>query len=549
MIVEKSVPELSEKRIPNFSFEYPFKHQSEFFENRKRDIILKSPTCSGKTDAVLFSFINDYLEAEKRLKCLYLAPTRLLMQSQFENVTGPLSKHHISHKILESGYTFAELFKHLWENDFTISSPDIVFYILLRKKGSRHIEFLYNEFVNSLHSVVFDELHLFDTYTLLNINNLIKIIKNIKNDVRIYILSATFDLEDVISFSQYLIIHGTSKTKVVRVSAKEVNYWDFNNVSRYLEENGYLENTIYVSNSVDRAIKLHRHFDGSSLLVGKMWYESTPDMSRDDQIRENLDMSKKGALTFTTSVFRQGIDLWLKRLITEDPPTAQDAIQTFGRCGRHEESEFIVLSTRSRLIEDLNSGETVTRRQFEALLSSHCRPREYEEIKRMMIAMWFKLYQHTRLKPQVGFLLTKEMENAYEEFEEFLPDIGFREPVPVIKYDDLTIDLFEILRFKDAYKNIFPSEDSFVVGELRDGGRLTRQEYKKARNDDLPDFTLLDSTKYKNTDYYNLTLKLRDITFKVNARVGRAGEYRYRYKDLTKLIPIERSFEPVIFFE
>jgi ABC-type lipoprotein release transport system permease subunit len=36
-----------------------------------------------------------------------------------------------------------------------------------------------------LHSAVFDELHLFDTYILYNINNLIKIIKSIKKMVRI----------------------------------------------------------------------------------------------------------------------------------------------------------------------------------------------------------------------------------------------------------------------------------------------------------------------------------------------------------------------------
>jgi hypothetical protein len=170
-------------------------------------------------------------------------------------------------------------------------------------------------------------------------------------------------------------------------------------------------------------------------------------------------------------------------------------------------------------------------------------------MKRMMIAMWFKLYKNTRLKPQIDFSLTKEMQEAYDEFEEFLPDTGFREPLPAIKYNDLTINLFEVLRFKDAYRNIFPSEDSFVVGELRDGGRLTRREYRKAGNNDLPDFTLVDSKKYKSTDYYRLTLKLRDITFRTNARVGNASKYLYKYKDSTKLIPIEKSFEPAIFFE
>jgi hypothetical protein len=103
------------------------------------------------------------------------------MHSQLDNLTDHLDKFSIPYKILESGYTFAELFKHIWENDFIISSPDIIFYILLRQKHTQHIKYQYSEFINHLHSVIFDELHLFDTYTLFNIGNLIEIMKNIKN--------------------------------------------------------------------------------------------------------------------------------------------------------------------------------------------------------------------------------------------------------------------------------------------------------------------------------------------------------------------------------
>ncbi|MCW4019954.1 MAG: DEAD/DEAH box helicase, partial [Candidatus Bathyarchaeota archaeon] len=95
MIVNASMPEFSEVGIPNFPYSKPFIHQHQFFINRNKDIILKSPTCSGKTYAFLFSFINDYLDAKKsneRIKCLYLAPTRLLMHSQLRNLAKTLDQ-------------------------------------------------------------------------------------------------------------------------------------------------------------------------------------------------------------------------------------------------------------------------------------------------------------------------------------------------------------------------------------------------------------------------------------------------------------------------
>jgi len=551
MLVLASTPDFSTRKIPNFPYENTFKHQYEFYEKHHTDIILKSPTSSGKTDAFLFSFINDYLDAKskgKRLKSLYLVPTRLLMYSQLENITSHLEEFKIPYKILESGYTYAQLFKYLLEDDFIISSPDIIFYILLRRKNTQHINFLYQEFIKSLHSIIFDELHLFDTFTLFNINNLIKIIKNIKIDTHIYLLSATIELKDVINPSEYVIIDGVSKTREIQVSGHELDYFNYKNVIDFLEKNNLTKDVIYVCNSVDRAIRLHKFFENSAILIGKTWYEED-DLSREEKIKENLDKCKKGALTFTTSVFRQGIDIAVKTLITEEPPSLQDSIQTFGRCGRRENSTFIMLTNRSPLLMELNSKTSISRKQFEELLSKYFAPHEYENLKKMMNAMWYKLYNTTRLKEYVEFLLTDVMKNDFEEFKEYLPDLSFREPVPAVQYDDLAINLFEILQFKDAHKNIYPSNDSFMVGELKDRGRFIRREYKKASKRDFPTFTLIESKRFKETEYYNLTLRLRDIKFKVNAKVGKLGDFPFTFVDPHKLIPIQKSFELKTFFE
>ncbi|MBX5329335.1 DEAD/DEAH box helicase [Candidatus Bathyarchaeota archaeon A05DMB-5] len=551
MIVRESKPKLSELPISNFPFPKPFAHQYRFFENRNCDIILKSPTASGKTLCFLFSFINEYLKARqnnKRIKCLYLVPTRLLVQSQFESLRRNLERFAIPHRILESGYSFAELFKHVWENDFIVASPDIVFYILLRKKKTQHIEFEYTQLLKSLYCIVFDELHLFDTYTMLNIKNLIKIMKSQNPNLNVYLLSATMDLKDIIEPSSFVTIDGESLTYPIKVSAIVLNYLDTEEVAKFLKEKQFQRDTVYVCNSVDRAIRLHSYFADSALLVGKAWYE-TDEETREDQIKRNLEKCKEGSLTFATTVFRQGIDIDVKRLIVEEPLNSQDAIQTFGRCGRHGQSEFILLTNKSQLLSALNSDRQVSRGEFESILSELFKPPTFEEQKRMMNAMWYKLYTTTRLKDHVSVIITEQMKRDYEEFKDFLPDLGFREPTPSVKYEDIAFSIFEILAFKDAYLNIEPTDDIFFIGELRDGGRFVRREYQRAKKEELPIFTLVEKKRYKETPYYNLRLKLRNMSLLVNAKIGQLEDYPYILIDKTKLIPKHSSFKPCNFFE
>lgn len=551
MLVLESRPQLSESEIPHFPFSKPWVHQYKFFEKRDHDIILKSPTASGKTFCFLFSFINEYLEAKrngKKIKCLYLVPTRLLVQSQFESLTGILGSFDIPHEILESGHSFAELFKHLLENDFVIASPDIIFYILLRKKKTQHIKFLYTQLLKSLYCVIFDELHLFDTYTMLNIKNLIDIMKNQNSSLHIYLLSATMDLKDIVDPSSFITIDGESHTNRINVSAVALNYLDTEEVAEFLKKSKFQENTVYVCNSVDRAMKLHSSFSDSALLVGKAWYED-PHMTREEQIKVNLDKCKGGALTFATTVFRQGIDIDVKRLVIEEPINSQDAIQTFGRCGRHRQSTFVLLTNKSQVLSTLNSKIQVSRGKFESVLSDLFKPSEFEKQKRMMNAMWYKLYIATRLKNHVNVIVTKQMERDFEEFKDFLPDLGFREPFPSVKYEDIAFSIFEVLAFKDAYLNIEPIADAFFIGELCDNGEFVRRGYQRAKREDMPIFTLINKKRYRNTKYYNLRLKIRKIIFSVNAKVGLFNAYSYKFIDTTKLVPIHGSFEPCIFFE
>jgi hypothetical protein len=372
--------------------------------------------------------------------------------------------------------------------------------------------------------------------------------KNQNPSLNVYLLSATMDLKDIIDPSAFVTIDGESLTHSVKVSAIALNYFGTEEIVKFLKENRFQKDTVYVCNSVDRAIQLHSRFADSALLVGKAWYE-VDEETREEQMKRNLEKCKEGSLTFATTVFRQGIDIDVKRLIVEEPMNSQDAIQTFGRCGRHGQSEFTLLTNKSQILSVLNCDRQVSRGEFESILSELLEPPEFDVQKRMMNAMWYKLYTATRLKDYVGVIITEQMKSNYEEFKDFLPDLGFREPAPSVKYGDLAFSIFEILAFKDAYRHIEPTDDTFFVGELRDEGRFVRREYQRARKEDLPIFTVVEKKRYKETPYYNLRLKLRDIYFSVNAKIGQCGDYTYNLIDNTKLIPKHSSFEPCNFFE
>jgi len=538
---------MAEQHISHFPHENPFRHQWLFYQNRLKDLVLKSPTCSGKTEAFLFAFINEYLERERAIKCLYLAPTRLLLYSQLENIRDHLAAQKIPFTILEGHYRFSRLFKDLFAHDFIISSPDIIYYILLRSKHAQHINPLYKRFIDCLFCVVFDELHLYDTFILLNIQYLIKIMKNIQPNVRIYLLSATFDLNDIFDLNSFQIITGESKTAEVQVKADELNYFRVKNVIEYIESNDYVEDTIYVCNSVDRALELHRHFEGSALLIGKQWYYGDSH-AKERQILANYHKCKEGALTFATSVFRQGIDLHVGRLITEEPTCLQDAIQTFGRCGRRDRSEFILLSRRSPVLNALNADKVCTRSEFELLLANYYLPKEWDKLREMMSAIWYKLYLKTKLKQYVEFLITPHLKHLYEEYREFLPDASFRLPRPSVKYHDMSLDFFELIWYDGILNYLYPCQDLFYVAELKDNDRYIQRKYSRVSKRRLPEFHLIKAKRYQKTPYYNLTLRINDIKLVVNAEVGPLDKFDYIYINENTIVPSRKSFKPTIFF-
>lgn len=554
MRVLSSQPSLGNP-IPNFPYSETFRHQWEFYKNRRRDIAFQAPTSSGKTAAFLYSFINDYINGE-RGKLLYMVPTRLLAQSQEEGIRETLKRYDIPHTILEGGYTYAELAKQLWANDFIISSPDIIYSIFLRRRKTQHIGAEFEEFARELKTVVLDEIHLFSTYILYNLQTMLNIFRHFNPNIHIYLLSATLDLGKAFDLSKYYRIDGVSCTKPVEVRAVELNYYDPENVVKFLKGLPSLNNTVYVANSAHRAYWLRKdYFPDAAILLGK-------NHQTEEERRENLRRCREGVFTFATSPFRQGVDIALDRVITEDVENRQDMIQTFGRTGRHKPGEFIVLTQNSKVLKTFNQQKEVSRKEFEAIISVLYEPKYFPALTKQMQAMWYKLYEITLLKEQIKPVITPEMETAYEEFKEFLPKpLSFRDALPQVKYgENGSIDIFEILRLDEAKKFLTPvdtSEQAYYVAELNDGGRYKRLEYGKWLKPKDVHLELVEAKRY-NGSWFSLTLKVPyvdwDCCFTVNAvaeKNDRPDWYRAytTYGNIVKRPHRYISFRPVVFFE
>ncbi|MBI4316855.1 MAG: DEAD/DEAH box helicase [Chloroflexi bacterium] len=546
MLVRESRPPLGGS-IPKFPHPNAFRHQRQFFECRDGDIIFQAPTCSGKTDAVLFSFLEDYLSAPPgvKRKALYLAPTRLLLQGQFANIVDYLNEYAVPSTILQGGMTYAGLFNKLMENDFIISSPDILYYMLLRKSRTQHIRAEYELFMASLHAVILDEIHLYDTFTLFNIDTLLKIVKKLNAASRLYLLSATMNLGGIIDLSSFQLVNGVSCTHPVRVKSEVAAYTNTKTMREFVRD--YLSQrhlgvddafTVYVGNNVQRVISLHRQFPGSALLIGRV--------HQSDQERHvNLSLCKLGRLTFSTNVFRQGVDIDVVRLITEDVATREDVVQTFGRVGRHSDGEFLLLARSKSVCDVLNADRTVSRSEFEAILSDLYRPMEHDLLSEMMRALWYKVYEKSRLQDMLAFLITPEVEALYRKWQDFLPDAGFREPYPQAKYEqDTSTNIFDILR-TDLASYLVPSSDAFFVAELDDKGRYRNCQFRYRQP---PVLSFTQCKRWKETNFFNLQLNWNGISFDTNAMVSEnQHEYPFRVKQMGRSFR-EYSFKPCVFF-
>ena len=117
------------------------------------NLVLMSPTASGKTEAVFAPFIEKILDVQKKgLKVLYITPTRALVNDMYERTHGLIRKAHLS--IARKTGDHPTLDRNDVE-DIIITTPESLDSMLTR----------YGHIFHTLRAIVLDELHLIDNTT------------------------------------------------------------------------------------------------------------------------------------------------------------------------------------------------------------------------------------------------------------------------------------------------------------------------------------------------------------------------------------------------
>jgi hypothetical protein len=531
-----------------FPYEYIYPHQQEFIHYARSNILMASSTCSGKTAAFLTAAHTIMRKSNTdRYITLYLVPTRLLANSQLSTFHTWAKNNNLDCTILQPGLTTSHL-THRIGNHLVVSSPDIIFYMLLRK--SRGWKTAFELTFNQICAVCFDEVHLYDDYTLYNIHNLIHAIQTSVPDIPVWFLTATADLGKHLDLTSFRRITGSGTTFDVQTKAVDINSSDLDTLEKWLRSNNYLNNTVLVLNSAQKAKRLKKRFPDAALLVGRIHYD--PQFGDpEEQLGKELEKCRQGAFTIATSVFRQGVDLEFDRLVTEEPDTAGNAIQTFGRCGRKQRPcEFIVITGKSPVKTFLNQDISINRPDFESDFAAFYRPVIRQEVTRLAKACWYKLYLKTTLQEFIQPGIDEEMIAAYQQYEPFLPDVSFRDPMPALDSGNDQVGLFDILAYRGAHHFIKPHDSSRhrynTVGFFTGRSKLAAGELAFASAKERPVFYVNRSEKIPGTDLDFLELQFNDIRFSVNARTGKTGDFPWRClkQSWRSGRGIEMSFQP-----
>jgi CRISPR-associated endonuclease/helicase Cas3 len=147
-----------------FKISSPYKHQLEVWErlaNNEYPLLLKAPTGSGKTEAVLAPFLNQFLEKRFTIapRLIYTLPMRVLVNSVAERITGYANKVNcnISVEVQHGDVPNSPFFI----SDIVVTTLDQFLYGFARasQQVGYHLDIPAGAIASSL--VVFDEAHMY----------------------------------------------------------------------------------------------------------------------------------------------------------------------------------------------------------------------------------------------------------------------------------------------------------------------------------------------------------------------------------------------------
>jgi CRISPR-associated endonuclease/helicase Cas3 len=351
-----------------FEFE-PYQFQLEVEEKileGKFPLLIKAPTGSGKTEAVLFPFLNQFIDNKFYIapRMIYVLPMRVLVNNVHERIKRYTQKisPYISVQIQHGDFPDSPFFI----GDIVVTTLDQFVYGFARasQQVGHHIDMPAGAIASSL--VVFDEAHMYrDEFTF----SIMRAIMEILYESKIPFVVMTATMPESLEKSLFENIKDYAKIigEDVVSSKLHIKIWDEPlyannevNIDDELLRIMKKKKTLIVLNQVKRAQKVYEEIKEIKNRLGLSESQIVLLHSRftkkDRERHENTALSliprkENGkikipegvGIVVSTQVLEAGIDFSAELLLTEIAP-ADCLVQRAGRCARYEgeEGEMII---------------------------------------------------------------------------------------------------------------------------------------------------------------------------------------------------------------
>ena len=353
----------------NFNIDPPYKHQImlwDSFRSMNFPLMLKAPTGSGKTEAVIAPFLAQFVDNKFHTapRMIYVLPMRVLVNSVAERIKKYTEKisSHISVEIQHGDVPNSPFFI----ADIVVTTLDQFLYAFARASGQvgRHLDIPSGSIASSI--VVFDEAHMYrDGFTFSIMRALMEILQ--KSHIPFILMTATmpdslekslFENRDL--FSDVKRIMGSVPIEsTIRVSIEEAPLYSNSKVYITDELLSKIKShkTLIVVNHVKRAQKIYEEIKTTLCLEDEeivLLHSRFTKSDRKQHEKKAISMiphkedgriiiPEGTGVVVSTQVLEAGIDFSAELLITELAP-ADSLIQRAGRCARYkgESGEMVV---------------------------------------------------------------------------------------------------------------------------------------------------------------------------------------------------------------
>jgi len=315
----------------------------EFFWNHPNEgMSLFAPTGSGKTEAAVAPFLNQFVTNDFRIapRLIYVLPTQALcnklcdrLREYARRVSGKIvvEVHHGSHP--------ADPF---FMADIVVTTLDQLIYAYARASNhvGRHLDFPSGSIASSL--LAFDEAHMYQSpYTFSILRAFLEIVN--ASGIPFILMTATMPDSLLADFSKTVPSLGrnsvTSRIQPFkrRLSVRLEKLGEDRSIipANIMDTILDSDSVLIVANTVDRAKRIHRAImkeRPDSLLIHSRF--TVRDRHRkEDGAYEKLRKDGSGGIVVSTQICEAGLDISCRLLVTDLAP-ADSLVQRFGRCAR-----------------------------------------------------------------------------------------------------------------------------------------------------------------------------------------------------------------------